>query len=247
MLPFMREPKQTNPILHQADGAGSRESTDGQDNAEKQNAERHKGASGPQHPQPSGAQDNDETGEYLTVASRKGQARKTTYLLVFLFFVGVLCLWLMIKKSVPDTASASGPDSEQSRIEQAITRLTGGRTEVFGGLEKIVNKFYEFSAVEQVNVDELAKNPFKHQIYLGDVTESMIADEADAENERLLRQSRNMQLLSIIQSEQGNCCMIDDKVLYQGDSIGGFTVHAIRDRSVTLKSENLEIVLKLTE
>lgn len=247
MLPFMREPKQTNPILHQGDGAGSRQSAGGQDNARKQNAQPHKEATGSQHPHPSGAQDNDETAEYLTVASRKGQARKTTYLLVFLFCVGVLCLWLMIKKSVPEAASASGPNAEQSRIEQAISRLTGVRGEVFGGLEKIVNKFYEFSDVEQVNVDELAKNPFKHQVYLGDVTESMIADDADAENERLLRQSRNMQLLSVMQSEQGNCCMIDDKVLYQGDSIRGLTVHDIGDRSVTLKSEDLEIVLKLTE
>ena len=247
MLPFMREPKQTNPILHQGDGAGSRESAGGQDNSRKQKAQPHKEATGSQHPHPSGAQDNDETAEYLTVASRKGQARKTTYLLVFLFCVGVLCLWLMIKKSVPETASASGPNAEQSRIEQAITRLTGVRTEVFGGLEKIVKKFYEFSDVEQVNVDELAKNPFKHQVYLGDVTESMIGDETDAKNERLLRQSRDMQLLSIMQSEQGNCCMIDDKILYQGDSIRGLTVHAISNRSVTLKSEDLEIVLKLTE
>jgi preprotein translocase subunit SecG len=247
MLPFMREPKETNPILHQAEVTGRGQGGGGQDNARKQNAQAHKGAVGSQHPHPSGARYNDETAEYLTVASRKGQARKTTYLLVFLFCVGVLCLWLMIKKSVPEAASASGPNAEQSRIEQAISRLTGVRGEVFGGLEKIVNKFYEFSDVEQVNVNELAKNPFKHQMYLGDVTEGMIAAETDAENERLLRQSRNMQLLSIMQSEQGNCCMIDDKVLYQGDSIRGFTVHDIGDRSVTLKSEELEIVLKLTE
>ena len=64
MLPFMREPKQTNPILHQADGAGSRQSAGGQDNARKQNAGRHKEATGSQHPQPSGAEDNDETAEY---------------------------------------------------------------------------------------------------------------------------------------------------------------------------------------
>ncbi|MHC4722572.1 MAG: hypothetical protein ACYS6I_07670, partial [Planctomycetota bacterium] len=59
--------------------------------------------------------------------------------------------------------------------------------------------------------------------------------------------AQDMQLLSIIQSDQGNCCMIDDRILYEGDSIRGFKVREIGDTAVKLQSQESEIVLKLSE
>ena len=56
-----------------------------------------------------------------------------------------------------------------------------------------------------------------------------------------------LQLLSIMQSDQGNCCMINDRILYEGDSIRGFKVCRIGDSFVKLKYEDVEIVLKLSE
>ena len=49
-----------------------------------------------------------------------------------------------------------------------------------------------------------------------------------------------MQLVSIMQTGQGNCCMINGKILYEGDSIQGFVVRQINDSFVKLDAEDAE-------
>ena len=175
--------------------------------------------------------------EYLTVAAQGKNVRKTTYLLVVLFGIGLLCLWFMIKKSTPPVASAAVVSTEETQIEIAITRLTGVRSEMFNRMDEIVKKFYQFSDVQQVKVDELVKNPFKYEPLLGNVvgkSDTGAGDSDDAEM-MLRRQAENMQLLSIMATEAGSCCMIDDEILYEGDSIGGFRVQQIGDSFVKLE------------
>lgn len=191
--------------------------------------------------------------EYVAIVPREKQVRKTTYLLAVLFVIGLLCLWFMIKKSTPETATArnGAGGMEESQIETAIARLTGVRSEMFSGLERIVKKFHEFSDVRQVQVGELAKNPFKREIFIGNLSE--IADiktkRLGADTKMVIRQqAEDMQLLSIMQSDRGNCCMIDDKILYEGDLIRGCIVRQISDSFVKLELEGgPEIILKLSE
>jgi len=192
--------------------------------------------------------------EYLTVAAQEGRVRKGTILLVVLFSAGLLCLWFMIKKSAPQTASAETVSTEESQIEMAITRLIGVRSEMFSRMDEIVKKFYEFSDVQQVNVNELAKNPFKYEAFWGDVEKSPDAegkgvsiDASVIRQQRIRQRAKNMQLLSIMQSDRGDCCVIDGKILYKGDSIKGFNVFQISGSFVKLESEGVEILLKLSE
>jgi hypothetical protein len=53
-----------------------------------------------------------------------------------------------------------------------------------------------------------------------------------------------LQLWSIMQTHQGNRCMIDDEILGEGDSIKGFKVVQIGDSFVKLESDGAEIVLR---
>ena len=186
--------------------------------------------------------------QYLSVAAQGKNVRKTTMLLAVLFVIGLLCLWFMIKKSSPQTATAASVGDEKTQIEIAIARLTGAGSEMFNRMDQIVKKFYEFSDVQQVRVYELAKNPFEHQIFLANVDENSDTKEVDIDTESMLRQqTRNMELLTICQTNQGNCCMIDDVILYEGDTIRGFKVCRITDTFVRLESEGIEIVLKLSQ
>ena len=66
-------------------------------------------------------------------------------------------------------------------------------------------------------------------------------------NQQLRQQADNMQLLSIVRSEQNNFCMINDSILYEGDSIGDFRVGQIGDGFVKLESEGIKIILSLPE
>ena len=209
----------------------------------------------------------EEEQEYLTVAAHNKNARKSTILLAALFVIGLLCLFFMIKKSTPQTTTAAAVNTEQMQIETAIARLTGVRAEMFDRMDKIVKKFYEFSDVQQLNVNELAKNPFKREIFLGSLKDISDTEERDSDidiemmrKQQLRQQAKNMRLLSIMQSDQGNCCMIDDRILYEGDSIKGFSVKQIGDSFVKLDSKGVErdpkrnegrlgiqIILKLSE
>lgn len=194
--------------------------------------------------------------EYFTVAARDKNVRRSTILLGGLFILGLLCLWLMIKKSSPQTARASVEQvsTEEAQIETAIARLTGVRSEMFNRMGEIVKKFYEFSDVQQVKVDELVKNPFKHEIFSGNLKEKSDTEKGNfginaevIRQEQLRQRAKNMQLLSIVATDTGNCCVIDDRRLYEGDSIGGFNVRQIGDSTVLLESDGVQIILKLSE
>ena len=148
--------------------------------------------------------------QYYTVSDKKKQAAQSTYFLVGLFVIGAVCLWFMIKKSSPSTAAAGGTaqKNEQKQIEAAITRITGVRSQMFSGLEKIVKKFYEFSDFEQVNVNELSKNPFR-------IDNSLTGIKPTSDLSQMTIARSELELLSIMSSENGYCCMINDKILYK--------------------------------
>lgn len=116
-------------------------------------------ASNAQAPADPSAQAN----EYLTVAGKTQKARQSTFVVAALFVVGLAVLGVMVKKCQfkPAAAAAATAKSEDTQIEAAIGRLTGVSAEMNTRMDQIVQKFHEFSAVVQVAVDELAKNPFE--------------------------------------------------------------------------------------
>ncbi|MHC4653867.1 MAG: hypothetical protein ACYS91_02485 [Planctomycetota bacterium] len=174
--------------------------------------------------------------QYLTVAAQGKKVRKMTMLLAVLFVIGLLCLLFMIRKSVPRTAAATSVNAEETQIEKAIARLTGVGSEMFKRMDQIVKKFYEFSDVRQVRVNELVKNPF--EIFLAEP--SKIPDITGTVD-------TDLQLKTILQTDKVYICMINDEILYEGDTIKGFKVVQISDDFVKLESEGVEKVLKLSK
>jgi preprotein translocase subunit SecG len=191
--------------------------------------------------------------EYLTVATKGRDVRKSTILLGILFIIGLACLGFMIKKSSPKTASAEIVNTEEMQIEAAIARITGIKSEMFSRMDEIVSKFYEFSDVLQVKVSELVKNPFQLEMFLTNLkAESNAEDslEIDVEmilQEQITRKAMDMKLVSIMQSNQGVCCMINNKILYEGDLIEDFKVKQIGYNHVKLELESVEVTLKLSD
>jgi len=201
--------------------------------------------------------------QYLTVAS-KARTRRSTILLAVLFIAGLSCLWFMIKKSTPSAAVALTVDTEEVQVEAALSRLTGFKTELFKRMDEIVTKFYEFSNVLQVKVEELSKNPFALEIQIAKpkdepkVEKKPQIDYVLAWREEIEKKAQAFELLSIVQSDKGKCCMIGDVILRKGDSLQGFKVYEIGEDFAKLKwepeqdnrpsgaeNEVIEIVLKL--
>jgi hypothetical protein len=212
--------------------------------------------------------------EYLTVATQENRARNSTIMLAVLFIIGMLCLWFMIRKSSPQSASAEGVETEEAQIESAISRITGVKSEMFNKMDEIVRKFYEFSDVLQVQVNELVKNPFKVELFMNDLgakpEAQEKADEVDPESlwqQKIRQQAEELQLLSIMRSEfdalseqnsntdPDYCCMINDDILYEGDLIEGFRILQIGNSFVKIEwnckdgsgYSKVQYVLKLSE
>jgi preprotein translocase subunit SecG len=178
--------------------------------------------------------------KYLTVEAHERRTRRSTILLAVLFIAGLLCLWFMIKKSTPSAALAVTNKNEETRLETALARLTGFKSEMFNGMDEIVKKFYEFSNVLQVQVSELAKNPFSLELFMdeekeGPKMEAPKMDVAALWREEVRKKAEALQLKSIVQSDQGRCCMIGDQILREGDSIQGFKVRQIGDDFVKVE------------
>ena len=185
---------------------------------------------------------------YLAIRDQNQIVRKGTKVLAALFAAGLLSLLIMIVKSAPQAASGGIYDSNDIGY-QASSQLSGVSSEV-GGLGRIVNKFYKLSNTPQVNVGKLKKNPFKREVLLSDLDEYSENNGFDitavlSKQERLSRKAAAFELLGIMRFNNRTSCMIDDKILYEGDSIRGFKVIYIGDNLAKLKSNDVEITLSL--
>lgn len=210
---------------------------------------------------------NEQGQEYLTIATQSKNVRKTSILAAILFVIGLVCLWFMIRSSKPQAASAALETDEETQIELAISRLTGVGSEMLSEMDQIVAKFYEFSDVFQVQVDELVKNPFELEVFLSNLMKKMNKQEQDdtlaaelRRQQQMQEEAEGMRILSIMKSDRGFCCMIDDKILYEGDFIRSFKITRIGATFAELEwspngesslaeseSKDNKIVLKLSE
>lgn len=197
-----------------------------------------------------GGQSGPQEEGYLTVAARDKSIKQGTIVLAAVFAAGLLSVFVMVKKSGPSAATAQAV-TEDAQIEAAIAKLTGVKSQFLDRMDEIAKKFYELSNVRQVQVYELKKNPFMHEQYFGP-----LGEEADIEGDgldllnktavlqsKLSRKLEKMQLLSIIETSTGRCCMIDDSVVYEGDIVNGFSVGAINQDCVELHCEGMKFVL----
>ncbi len=239
MLSFMREQEAGHPSDRSSAGTGPRDA---------------------RSPDPAGPQ------EYLTVAANSKNLRRSTILVIALFCMGLAGLWLMIRRSQPQAASAQQSRDDEIRIETAISELTGVNSEMTDRMDEIVQKFYEFSDVVQVKVNELVKNPFQAEGGTQELPDQIVVtDDSQTQAElfrrqRLQQKARTLRLLSVMRSENGRCCMINDQILREGDRIEDFTVAQIGSNFVEVvwqheddagesvsENQDLKIVLKLSE
>ncbi len=207
----------------------------------------------------------EEPQDFLTVSGHEQRARQSTIVFVALFAVGIGALFFMVKKSKPMAAVAAESQTEQAQIEAAITRLTGVSSEMMTHMDEIVAKFHDFETVEQVQVDELAKNPFSIDVS-GQTLK--IEDDRDGSQEidpmvlleqQVQSQAKHLELLSILREADDNRCMIDDTICRTGDIIKGFQIEHIGTNQVELQwvtdqmalspdeLNRLKVILKLTE
>ncbi len=165
-----------------------------------------------------------EKAEIIEPAVQEKNVRLTTFILLAAIAAVLATIWLIHKKAAPAKTIAATGD-QQMAIETAIVQLTGMSTENVCQVDQLVKKFYEFADFGQVDPKQFRRNPFNFYSAASDMaTDPCALKENDS---GIKSNAQKMQLQSILQSKYGNCCMIDDTLLYKGDKINGFEVAEI--------------------
>ena len=194
---------------------------------------------------PDGDQAASSTEDYLTVSGNSQKVRRSTMIVAIVFAVGALGIWLMVKKTTPATANAE-PSQNQVQLETALAQLDSMKAEMDSQMDSVSGRFYQFNNVDQVGVEELKKNPFIRGQFdrdpdsSGSGNQNMAQIQQEAETIKI-----GMELWSITATPKGMCCMIDDKVLYQGDTYRSMTVKSITAKVVTLEYKETHVELKM--
>lgn len=186
--------------------------------------------------------------DYLTVSGHGKKLRQSTILLALLFAVGGAGVWFMIKKTTPAAANAA-PSQDQAQLEAALAQLKTMQTEMDSQMDSVVGRFYQFSNVNQVSVNELKKNPFVREFNVPSAEETQeevsLVNQLQYLRDQAQKQAMGLELWSITSTPRGMCCMINDEVLYEGDTIQGMTVKRIQGKRVTLEYQGMPIDLKM--
>ena len=117
-------------------------------------------------------------------------------------------------------------------------------------MNSVVGRFNQFGNVDQIGVDELKKNPFKREF--GDIQDEIDPqDLADNElkflQDKAFQQAQKLELWSITSTPKGMCCMVNDKLLYEGNSINEMIVKTIKKKSVVFEYNGVPVELKMSE
>ncbi|MHC5123986.1 MAG: hypothetical protein ACYSOR_07270 [Planctomycetota bacterium] len=185
------------------------------------------------------------TEDYLTVSNNSQKVRKSTTAVAVLFAIGALGLWLMVKKTTPAAANAE-PSQNQVQLETALAQLDSMKAEMDSQMNSVSGRFYQFNNVDQVEVEELKKNPFiRGEMGGGSGTSGAGNQRLEQIQQEAQILSMGLELWSITATPKGICCMIDDKVLYQGDTYRNMTVKSITEKIVTLEYKGTDVELKM--
>lgn len=179
--------------------------------------------------------------EIIQPQVQEKNVRQTTFILIGAIAIVFAGIWVMHKKNTPAKVTAA-VNEQQLQIESAISQLTGINKENVSQVDEIVKRFYEFADFGQVRPEQLKTDPFGLNWAAAMMPASGTNKSGTAES---AAKSPKMELLSIVKSKYGNCCMIDDMLLYKGDKINGFEIVEIGDDFVRLQSNGHIITLYL--
>jgi hypothetical protein len=195
---------------------------------------------------PQGEESAAGSGGYLKPAAHAKNVKQGTIVLVILFAAGAAGVWWMIKKS--GLSQAHGASAEEaSQIDKALAQLTSFQAEINSQMDSVASRFSQASELGQITVSDLKKNPFRQEYALEQSTQDLSETQTLMRKEEMQRRAGLLKLWSITARQTNSCCMINDKVLYVGDTIQGFVVKEILPDRVRIAYEDMVIDLKTEE
>ncbi|MBW8034319.1 MAG: hypothetical protein FVQ79_01225 [Planctomycetes bacterium] len=191
--------------------------------------------------------DGESQDDYLLPSNNVKNVKRNTMVLGVFFVAGILSLVFMINRVNPSTANGAISD-DALQIESAVANLSGIQTEMGSKLTEVVSKISSLSDIEQVEVDQLQKNPFRHSSVANfDMVELDMGGKSQSSFGQRVTKKVDLRLWTIMSSGKGRSCMINNEILYEGDSISGFRVKRIGDDFVELSSNGASVLLRMSK
>ncbi|MFP4355764.1 MAG: hypothetical protein ACLFUJ_11635 [Phycisphaerae bacterium] len=176
---------------------------------------------------------------------------------------GVAGLYLIKTKCGPQSASASQVQTQQ-QIDLALVQLSTVDPRIEQQTRKLVEEIYYEAAQRQIPEDQVENNPFLLQLTPVLVDQSNQSQDLSAEEiaelharaqaeQRKRKWAEYAQLLStlelsstIVRPDGKSTALINDFVLYQGETIQGWKIVEIRPEEVLLIRDDFSIVMKMS-
>lgn len=183
---------------------------------------------------------------YLLPTNTQRSVKRGTIALLALFVTGLLLLIFMVKRTNPVSAQAA-TEENAIKIDQAVASLAGIRKEMDGKLGNTVREMSTLSDIQQVGVGELKKNPFRHRS-VRQIDDIRLDEKLNmSDRQPVTENDGTLYLWTIISSEKERSCMINDKILYEGDSIDGLRVESIGKDFVQLVGHRAQVILRISK
>jgi hypothetical protein len=180
--------------------------------------------------------------EFVATEEKKPVITQGMLYLLALVAVGGGGTWFMYKRQSPATASAASVEAAQAQqtIDNFLSTGPQGMKlmkEMLHNTESIVREFLEYPSVPQIPLSDLHSNPFRFsQAEPGKVDEDAAKKKKEEERALVLKASQALNLQSVMVNGTRSSCMINNKMVSEGQQIDQFVIEKISREGVIVKS-----------
>ncbi len=193
-----------------------------------------------------------ESAEQQYAVVNKNNVNRSAVILLITCLMGVGAIYLFGLRNKPKEATAQEQEVE-AKVDQVLAKLVNQQKKaearkLFQDTDNMVRVFYDYPAKQQVEVDQLQRNPFSRILAKDDGANDV--DEALKRREQLRTElsgkSAKFVLQSVLQGRKGAKCLIDGNIYSEGETLDGvFKIKKIQSESVILTAEEMDFVVQM--
>jgi len=193
-----------------------------------------------------------ESAEQQYSVADKNNVNRSAVILLITCLMGVGAIYLFGLRNKPKEATAQEQEVE-AKVDQVLAKLVDQQKKdetrkMFQDTDNMVQVFYDYPAKQQVEVEELQRNPFSRILAKDEGANDV--DEALKRREQLRielsEKSAKFVLQSVLQGKKGFICQIDGNIYNEGEIIDGvFKIKKVQSESVILTADEMDFVVQM--
>jgi hypothetical protein len=194
--------------------------------------------------------------ENLVFEESKAPLSRSTLVMFFILVVGAGGLYFMYRQAGPKSAGAAVTKDAVDAHQTISTFLSGGDASVrsmeklLKNTEKVVQQFVKYPSLTQIPLADLRTNPFRQhedvtKTDTGPTSEELEKARREKERQAALKSVQELQLQSIMFSDNRRACMINNSLYREGQQIDDFTVDKISPQSVVVRDGPYRFELRM--